>query len=51
MPKVGDKRSPICVVKDFSDLKVTELIKTLKDVRKRERDEESKKKEAGEGEK
>ena len=44
MPKVRDQRSPICVVKDFTDPKVAELVKTLKDLRKRQRDEEAKKK-------
>ncbi len=38
MPNVGGRCSPVCVVKDFSDPKVTELVKSLKDLRKRQRD-------------
>jgi hypothetical protein len=51
MPNVGGKRSPICVVKDFSDPKVTELVKSLKDLRKRQRDAEAKKKPDDKGKK
>jgi hypothetical protein len=51
MPKVSDRRFPICIVKDFSDRKVKELVKSLKNLRKRQRDAEAKKPSGEEGKK
>jgi hypothetical protein len=51
MPKVGDQRSPICVVREFSDPKVEELVKSLKDLRNRQRNAEGKKEPSDKGNK
>jgi hypothetical protein len=42
MPETAGARAPLCVVKDFSDPKVGQLVKSLKAVRKAERDNKSK---------
>ena len=48
MPEAAGRRAPICVVKDFADPRVAELVKALKAARKAERDaEQGRKKRTG----